>query len=89
AFVEYRNAVKDAHERLARITESLRVQSAQWRMLPVVQALMCLRGFDFIAAVTFVAEIGDPRRFAHPTGLMAYLGLVPSEFSSGNTRRQG
>jgi transposase len=50
---------------------------------------MCLRGFDFIAAVTLVAELGDPRRFAHPSGLMAYLGLVPSEFSSGNSRRQG
>jgi transposase len=50
---------------------------------------MCLRAFDFVAAVTFVAELGDPRRFAHPTALMAYLGLVPSEFSSGNSRRQG
>jgi transposase len=89
AFVEYRNAIKDAHERLERITEALRLQSQQWRMRPVVQALMCLRGFDFIAAVTFVAEIGDPRRFAHPTALMSYLGLVPSEFSSGQSRRQG
>jgi transposase len=89
AFVEYRNAIKDAHERLERITEALRLQSSQWRMRPLVQALMCLRGFDFIAAVTFVAEIGDPRRFARPTALMAYLGLVPSEFSSGKSRRQG
>lgn len=89
AFVEYRNAIKDAHERLERITEALRLQSSLWRMRPLVQALMCLRGFDFVAAVTFVAEIGDPRRFAHPTALMSYLGLVPSEFSSGNSRRQG
>ena len=89
AFVEYRNAIKDAHERLERITEALRSQSSQWRMRPLVQALMCLRGFDFIAAVTFVAEIRDPRRFAHPTALMAYLGLVPSEFSTGNSRYQG
>jgi transposase len=89
AFVEYRNAIKDAHERLERITEALRVHSQQWRMRPLMQALMCLRGIDFIAAVTFVAEIGDPRRFAHPTALMAYLGLVPSEFSSGRSRHQG
>lgn len=89
AFVEYRSAIKDAHERLERIVEALRLQSSQWRMRPLVQALMCLRGFDFIAAVTFVAEIGDPRRFAHPTALMSYLGLVPAEFSSGNSRRQG
>jgi hypothetical protein len=67
AFVEYRNAIKDAHERLERITEALRLRSSQWRTRPLVQALMCLRGFDFIAAVTFVAEIGDPRRFARPT----------------------
>jgi transposase len=89
AFVEYRNAIKDAHERLERITEALRLQSSQWRMCAVVRALMCLRGFDFIAAVTLVAELGDPRRFAHPRALMAYLGLVPAEFSSGNSRRQG
>ena len=55
----------------------------------VVEALMCLRGFDFIAAVTIIAEIGDLNRFAHPRALMAYLGLVPSEYSSGKTRRQG
>jgi transposase len=89
AFVEYRNAIKDAHERLERITEALREQSGQWRMRPLVQALMCLRGFDFVGAVTFVAELGDPRRFAHPTALMAYLGLVPSEFSSGASRHRG
>ena len=89
AFVEYRNAIKDAHERLERVTEALRLQSNQWRMNPLVRALMCLRGFDFIAAITFVAEIGDPRRFARPTALMAYLGLVPSEFSSGQSRHQG
>jgi transposase len=89
AFVEYRNAIKDAHKRLERVTEALRLHSSQWRMNPLVQALMCLRGFEFIAAVTFVAEIGDPRRFAHPRSLMAYLGLVPSEFSTGKRRHQG
>ena len=50
---------------------------------------MCFKGFDFLAAVTFVAEIGDLTRFAHPRELMSYLGLVPSEFSSGPARRQG
>jgi transposase len=89
AFEEYRQAVKDAHERLQRLTVQLREQSSQWRMNPLVKALMCLRGFDFVAAITFVAEIGDPRRFAHPRELMAYLGLVPSEFSSGQSRHQG
>jgi len=89
AFEEYRQAVKEAHERVERLTEQLREQCAHWRMNPLVKALMCLRGFDFVAAVTFVAEVGDLRRFSHPRELMAYLGLVPSEYSSGETRHQG
>ena len=89
AFNEYRQAFKEADERVARITEALREQCEHWRMKPVVNAVMCLKGFDFVAAVTFVAEIRDLTRFAHPRALMSYLGLVPSEFSSGNTRRQG
>ena len=50
---------------------------------------MCLKGFDFVAAVTFVAEMGDLTRFAHPARLDVVPGLVPSEFSSGASRRQG
>lgn len=89
AFNEYRQAVRDAHERVERLTQALREQCEHWRMNPLVKALMCMRGFDFVAAATFVAELGDLSRFAHPRALMAYLGLVPSEHSSGNTRRQG
>jgi transposase len=89
AFDEYRQTVKEAHERCERVTQALREQCADWRMSPVVEALMCLRGFDFIAAVTVIAELGDLTRFAHPRALMAYFGLVPSEHSSGNTRQQG
>jgi transposase len=88
-FNEYRQAAKEANERVERITQELRVQCESWRMSPVVKALMCLRGIEFVSAITFVAEIGDLTRFAHPRALMAYLGLVPSEFSSGNSRRQG
>ena len=89
AFNEYRQASREACERVERITQALREQCEHWRMNPLVKALMCLKGFDFVAAVTFVAEIGDLTRFAHPRALMSYLGLVPSEFSSGNTRRLG
>jgi transposase len=89
AFEEYRQAVKETHERLQRLTEQLQEHSAQWRLNPLVKALMSLRGVDFVAAVTFVAEIGDLSRFGHPRGLMAYLGLVPSEYSTGQTRHQG
>jgi transposase len=89
AFDEYRLAVKDASERIERLTQALREQSETWRMKPVINALMCLRGFEFIAAVTLIAELGDLNRFDHPKALMAYLGLVPSQYSSGNTRHQG
>src|SRR6185437_11303498 len=89
AFNEYRQTVREAHERCERLAQALREQCAEWRMGPVVDALMCLRGFDFIAAVTVIAELGDLTRFAHPRALMSYLGLVPSEHSSGNTRQQG
>jgi transposase len=89
AFNEYRQAIKDADERVERLTQALREQCAEWRMNPFVKALMCMRGFEFVAAVTFIAELGDLSRFAHPRALMAYLGLVPSEHSSGNTRHQG
>lgn len=89
AFDEYRQSIKEAHERIDRLAQALREQCENWRMKPVVRALMCLRGIDFLAAVTLVAELGDLARFAHPRSLMAYLGLVPSEFSSGGNRHQG
>jgi len=89
AYVEYRQAIREAHERVERLVEALRAQVQTWRMRAVVEALMSLRGIDFVAAVTLVAELGDLRRFAHPRDLMGYLGLVPSEHSSGNTRRLG
>ena len=51
--------------------------------------LQALRGVDLVTAVVLAAEIGDFKRFRTPKQLMAYLGLVPSEHSSGGTRRQG
>ena len=89
AFTEYRSAVSGANERLERITEALRQALSEWRLRPVVEALMSLRGIDFIGAITLVAELGDLRRFAHPKHLMSFLGLVPSESSSGQSRTQG
>ncbi len=89
AFAEYRGAVRDAHERVERLTEAMRSQLEHWRMRPVVEALMSLRGIELVAAMTLVAEIGDFTRFARAPELMGFLGLVPSEYSSGNSRRQG
>jgi len=60
-----------------------------WRLWPAVQAIMCLRGFQVLSATLFLSELGDLERFAHPTHLMAYLGLLPSEHSSSDTVRKG
>src|SRR5437016_3877997 len=61
-----------------------------WSMAPVVTALQAMRGIALVVAVTVVAEVGDFRRFANARQLMAYLGLVPSEHSSGaSVRRPG
>jgi transposase len=89
AFVEYRAAVSEANERLERITVALRNQVAEWRLQPAVGALMTLRGIDLVAAVTLIAELGDLKRFEHPKRLMSFLGLVPSECSSGQSRSLG
>ncbi len=86
---EYLLAMEEATNRLTRIEEVLAAQAVQWRMYPAVQALMCFRGFDLVAATMLVAELCDVRRFAHPRGLMAYLGLVPREASTGDTRTLG
>lgn len=89
AFAEYRCAVRDANDAVERLTNALREQATSWRFAPVVDALMSLKGVDFVVAITLVAELGDLSRFAHPKELMSYLGLVPSEYSSGESRKQG
>lgn len=88
-FQEYVAAVTAAGERLARVEAALRETVAQWRLYPVVEALQALRGVQLVIAATLVAEIGDIGRFDHPRQLMAYLGLVPSEYSSGASIHRG
>jgi transposase len=83
AFTEYWQAVCAADERVCRLTDALAGAIAGWRFEPVVKALLALRGIDQISAIGLVAEIGDIGRFAQPRELMSYLGLVPSEHSSG------
>lgn len=86
---EYLMAITQATERIQRLEQHLTTQVAQWRMRPVVEALMGLRGIQSLTATALVAELGDLSRFGHPRQLMAYLGLVSSEYSSGSKRRQG
>lgn len=63
--------------------------SQNWYRKPLLSALMGFRGFQEISAISVISELGDLRRFAHPRQLMAYIGLVPSENSTGGKRRQG
>jgi transposase len=89
AFAEYRQAVGEGEARVQRLTQVLGQEVEHWRMQGLVSAVMTLRGLDLVAATTVVAELGDLRRFAHPRELMGYVGLVPSEHSTGSKRRQG
>lgn len=82
-------AERQASERIARLEQAMREALADWRLQPIVPALMAMRGIDLIAAVTILAEIGDLSRFETPRQLMAYLGLVPSERSTGESVRRG
>jgi len=86
---EYLLAITQATERIERLETHIATLAASWRMKPVVEALQGLRGVQLLTAVALVAELGDLSRFRHPRQLMAFLGLVPSESSSGERRRQG
>jgi len=88
-FQEYVDTVKQLQGRVASLEEEMRKALAGWSMGVVVEALMSLRGVNLVTAMTIVAEIGDMRRFESPRQLMAYLGLVPSENSSGKRQRRG
>lgn len=86
---EYIHAVMECTERVDRFTAQIQKLLPEWRMAPVVAALQSLRGVAQIVAATFVAEIGDIGRFAKPRELMAYLGLIPSEKSTGDNIKRG
>src|SRR5882724_2098358 len=88
-FQEYVRAVTEHTERLQRLEQALHEPVNTWRLQPVVEALQGLRGVQCTVAVTLVAELGDLTRFDNPRQLMSDLGLIPSESSSGDRRRQG
>jgi transposase len=88
-FEEMMLAMRQAQERLARLEQAIRDAVPDWSLAEVVTALMAMRGMDLISAATFMAEIGDLARFRTPVQLMAYLGLVPSEDSTGDKIKRG
>ncbi len=88
-FQESVRAVDEQVDRLGRLETALRERAPAWRLYPVVQALQALRGVQWLVAITVVAELGDLTRFDSPRQLSAFVGLIPSEYSSGSARRQG
>lgn len=89
ALQEMVEAVRVSKERAERLEHVIEEFVSAWSLAPIVRALQTLRGVDLIVAVTFATEVGDVRRFESPRQLMGYLGLVPSERSSGDTVRRG
>lgn len=88
-FQEYLNATTEAKHRLVRFEQEILMHTKQWRLYPVVQSLMALRGVKMVVAVTIVSELGDLTRFDNPKQLMSFLGLTPSEYSSGDRQKRG
>ena len=81
------DTAKEAEARLDRLGAALAEIVPTWSMAPA--AYQAMRGVNFLAATTLVAEVGDLRRFDNPAQLMSFLGLVPSEHSTGDTTRRG
>lgn len=88
-FEEMMLTVRQAQERIERLEQAIGIAVPDWSLADVVTALMAMRGLALISAATFLAEIGDLSRFQTPRELMAYLGLVPSEDSTGDTIKRG
>jgi transposase len=82
-------AVRQEGKRVERLEQSIREAVPEWSLAEVITALQAVRGIDLIAAVTVLAEIGDLSRFRNPRELMGYLGLVPSENSTGDKVKRG
>ena len=87
-FQEFVRAVDEQVDRVGRIEKELLELAPRWRLYPVVQHLQALRGVQWLVAITVVAELGDLTRFDNPRQLAAFVGLIPSEYSSGPTRHR-
>jgi transposase len=89
ALQEYIDAVHENLNRVERLTDQIRLLTPDWRLAPVVKALQAARGVSLIVAATLLSEMGDLSRFVNPSQLMGHLGLVPSEYSSGDSIKKG
>ena len=89
AFEELLEGIRQESERMERLEDAIREVVPEWSLAEVVAALQAMRGIDLIAAVGVLAEIGDLSRFQNPRELMGYLGLVPTENSTGDKVKRG
>jgi transposase len=89
AFEETLLAIREAQERVVRLERAIRNALPEWSLADLVTALMAMRGLDLVSASAFLAEMGDLSRFPTARELMGYLGLVPSEQSTGEKVRRG
>ena len=89
ALKEYIDAVRGTEVQIRAIEKQMSVAKQGWDLEPIVDGLMAMRGINLVTAMGVIAELGDLSRFSKARQLMAYLGLVPSEHSSGDKRHQG
>ena len=86
---DYLHTVEQAAERVEQLTRDIAELVESWSLAPLVKSLQALRGVQLMTAVIIAAELGDLSRFESAPKLMAYLGLVPSEYSSGESKQRG
>jgi transposase len=89
AFQQYLSHMEALIERITRMEKRIEEVAREGEYAEGVQRLRAFRGVDYLTALALMCEIGDFRRFPSAGAFMSYLGLVPSECSSGNRRRQG
>lgn len=88
-FEDYLTAVETLEERLSALGSRLEEIATEEPYREPVGWLRCFRGIETVTAMTILAELHDFCRFEDPRQLMSYLGLVPSEHSSGERTRRG
>jgi transposase len=86
---DYQLAIAHVEARLVEIDHLLEDLASQPPYVAAVAALRCFRGIDTVTAMLIVAELLDVRRFPHPRALMAFIGVVPREASTGTRHRRG
>lgn len=89
AYQEYIGAIHETQSRLGRLDKEINKMAKEWEKAPLVAAIQSLRGIAELTAVTILAELGNLERFSNPKQLMAYLGLVPSVYSTGTRTKYG